>query len=228
MRFQGRLVAGEFRERPNRFLGEVIVEGEETLCFIPNPGRMEELLYPGAQVYLLERHAEGRKTNFNLVLVDLHGTLISVDSMVPNRVVREAVESGLIEEFMGLSVAKGEYTFGESRLDFLLEGEAGQLLLEVKSCTLVNGGVALFPDAPTKRGSRHVRELMEGLKLGRASVFFLIQRADSIKFRPNEETDPELAATLRAAHAEGVEVYAYSSIVTLEEVFLDRRTPVEL
>jgi len=228
MRFQGRLVAGEFRERPNRFLGEVIVDGEKTLCFIPNPGRMEELLYPGASVYLLERHAEGRKTNYNLVLVDLHGTLVSIDSMVPNRVVREAVESGMIEEFEELTVAKGEYTFRDSRLDFLLKGEAGQLLLEVKSCTLVRGGVALFPDAPTKRGSRHVRTLMEGLRLGRAAVLFLIQRVDATRFRPNEETDPELAATLRAAHAEGIEVYAYSSKVTLEGVFLNRRVPVEL
>jgi len=228
MRFQGRLVAGEFRGRPNRFLGEVIVDGRETLCYIPNPGRMEELLYPGAPVYLLERHTEGRKTNFNLVLVDLQGTLVSVDSMVPNKVIREAVESGLIGGFKRLSIVKGEYTFGESRLDFLLEGEAGQLLLEVKSCTLVRGGVALFPDAPTKRGSRHIRTLMEGLRLGRAAVVFLIQRADATRFRPNEETDPDLAANLRAAHAEGVEIYAYSSKVTLEGVFLDRRIPVEL
>ena len=228
MRFQGSLVPAKFKVRHNRFLGAVLIDGEETMCFIPNPGRMEELLYPGAQVYLIKRYAKGRKTGYNLVLVDLDGTLVSIDSMVPNKVIWESVESGLIDEFEGLSVAKREYTFGESRLDFLLEGMGDQLLLEVKSCTLVDGGIALFPDAPTKRGSRHVKELVEGLKLGRAAVLFLVQRGDAKKFRPNKKTDPELAENLRDAHNEGVEVYAYSSRVTLEGVFLDRRIPVEL
>jgi sugar fermentation stimulation protein A len=205
-----------------------MVGGKESQCFIPNPGRMEELLYPGAEVYLLEKRSETRKTAYNLVLVDLGGTLISVDSFTPNRVVNESIERATIPEFSGLQVEKPEYTFGESRLDFLLSSGSELLFLEVKSCTLVRDGVALFPDAPTIRGRRHLDTLVEGLSLGRAAVFFLIQRSDAELFRPNEGTDPAFADKLRSAHRQGVEVYAYSSKVTLEGVFLDHRVPVEL
>ncbi len=167
MRFSGRLVPAVFQSRPNRFLGVVLVDGVETLCFIPNPGRMKELLYRGARVYLIPVQSDTRKTQYNLTLVDHQGTLVSVDSNVPNKVVREAVDRGIIEPFKGFRVKKAEYTFGESRLDFLLESDSGKLLLEVKSCTLIRDGVALFPDAPTKRGSRHLRTLTRGLTQGR-------------------------------------------------------------
>jgi sugar fermentation stimulation protein A len=205
-----------------------MVGGKFTQCFIPNPGRMRELLYPGSKVYLLEKCSQDRKTKYNLVLVDLEGTLVSVDSLVPNQVVRESIDEGTIQEFQGLKVEKQEYTFGESRLDFLLSGGSDRLLLEVKSCTLVRRGVALFPDAPTLRGSRHLGVLMEGLRKGRAAIIFLIQRPDVNIFVPNEETDPEFTERLKLAYCRGVEVYVYSSRVTLEGVFLDRKIPMEL
>jgi sugar fermentation stimulation protein A len=228
MRFSGRLVPAVFQSRPNRFLGVVLVEGVETLCFIPNPGRMKELLYRGARVYLTPVQSETRKTQYNLALVDHQGTLVSVDSNVPNKVVREAVDRGIIEPFKEFRVKKAEYTFGESRLDFLLESDSGKLLLEVKSCTLIRDGVALFPDAPTKRGSRHLRTLTRGLTQGRSAVFFLIQRPDVNSFRPNMETDPDFAANLKEANREGVEVYAYSSRVDFDGVFLGSRVPIDL
>jgi sugar fermentation stimulation protein A len=228
MRFSGRLVPAVFQSRPNRFLGVVLVEGIETLCFIPNPGRMKELLYRGARVYLIQVQSETRKTQYNLALVDHQGTLVSVDSNVPNKVVREAVDRGIIEPFKEFRVKKAEYTFGESRLDFLLESDSGKLLLEVKSCTLIRDGVALFPDAPTKRGSRHLRTLTRGLTQGRSAVFFLIQRPDVNSFRPNMETDPDFAANLKEANREGVEVYAYSSRVDFDGVFLGSRVPIDL
>ncbi|UCH57829.1 MAG: DNA/RNA nuclease SfsA [Candidatus Bathyarchaeota archaeon] len=228
MRFPGPLVPAVFLSRPNRFLGIVFVEGEEAQCYIPNPGRMEELLYPGARVYLLERASETRKTSYNLVLVDKDGALVSIDSMVPNRVVSESIAAGLIREFRDLEVEKAEHTWGDSRLDFLLRGDAGQLLLEVKSCTLVREGVGLFPDAPTARGSRHLQALADGLEMGRAAVFFLIQRPDAERMRPNEATDPEFAANLREVHLRGVEVYAYTSRVNLGGVFLGRGVQVQL
>ncbi len=228
MRFGGRLVPAVFQSRPNRFLGVALVEGVETLCFIPNPGRMKELLYRGARVYLIPVQSETRKTQYNLVLVDHQGTLVSVDSNVPNKVVREAVDRGIIEPFKEFRVKKAEYTFGESRLDFLLESDSGKLLLEVKSCTLIRDGVALFPDAPTKRGSRHLRTLTRGLTQGRSAVFFLIQRSDANRFMPNMETDPDFAANLKEANREGVEVYAYSSRVDFEGVFLGSRVPIDL
>jgi sugar fermentation stimulation protein A len=228
MRFSGRLVPAVFQSRPNRFLGVVLVEGVETLCFIPNPGRMKELLYRGARVYLTPVQSETRKTQYNLALVDHQGTLVSVDSNVPNKVVREAVDRGIIEPFKEFRVKKAEYTFGESRLDFLLESDSGKLLLEVKSCTLIRDGVALFPDAPTKRGSRHLRTLTRGLTQGRSAVFFLIQRPDVNSFRPNMETDPDFAVNLKEANREGVEVYAYSSRVDFDGVFLGSRVPINL
>lgn len=217
-----------FRERLNRFLGEVEIDGGRALCFIPNPGRMEELLRGGGRVYLLERPSERRKTRYDLVLVDLAGTLVSVDSRVPNRVVAEAIEEQRLPEFRGLRIERREPVFEDSRLDFLLSGGSGPLLLEVKSCTLVEDGVGLFPDAPTDRGRRHLRALMRARKAGRAAVFFLIQRGDAGVFQPNGRTDPRFAETLREAAAGGVEVYAYNVNVSLRGVTIHRRVPVRL
>ena len=228
MRFRERLVPAVFQSRPNRFLGVVLVDGVETLCFIPNPGRMKELLYRGACVYLVPVQSDTRKTRYTLTLVDHQGTLVSVDSNVPNKLVREAVDRGIIEPFKEFRVKKAEYTFGESRLDFLLENDSGELLLEVKSCTLIRDGVALFPDAPTKRGSRHLLTLTRGLTQGRSAVFFLIQRPDANSFRPNMETDPDFAANLKEAKGKGVEVYAYTSRVDFDGVFIGSRVPIDL
>ena len=228
MRFPRSLQPATLVERQNRFLGVVRLNGNEARCFIPNPGRMEELIHPGAKVYVMEMRSEKRKTRYNLVLVDASGSLVSIDSFTPNRVVAEAIAAGSIPEFSDLRIEKSEYTHGESRLDFLLVGVSGQLLLEVKSCTLVRGGVGLFPDAPTARGSRHLRTLTDGLREGRAAALFLIQRDDAECLKPNEETDPEFAANLRDARMRGVEVYAYTSEVTLEGVSIKERVPVIL
>ena len=228
MRFNEPLIPAEFISRPNRFLGIVRIDGHQTECFIPNPGRMVELLLPNARVYLTPRSPENRKTAYDLSLVDLNGTLISVDSRVPNRIASEAIEQGKILEFSGLSVEKAEYTYNDSRLDFLLKGKGTQLLLEVKSCTLVQGGTALFPDAPTKRGSRHLRTLMGWLAQGRAAILFIIQRPDAESFRPNEATDSTFAETLREASNLGVEVYAYKTDVSIESIALTQSVQVML
>lgn len=228
MRFEGSLLPATFRARPNRFLGVVEVDGKRTPCYIPNPGRMGELLYPGARTYLLERRSENRKTLYDLVLVDLDGTLVSIDSRVPNRVVADAIESDRIPEFIGLHIEKREYSSGDSRLDFLLRGGRGQLLLEVKSCTLVRDGTGLFPDAPTARGCKHLRNLVVGLAAERAAALFLIQRNDARRLRPNDATDPAFGQNLREAARRGVEVYAYNSTVTFDGVFINERVPVLL
>jgi sugar fermentation stimulation protein A len=228
MRFNIPLIPAEFVSRPNRFLGKVRIDEHQTECFIPNPGRMGELLRPNTRVYLIPRSHENRKTAYDLSLVDLNGILISVDSRVPNRIASEAIKEGKISEFSGLIVEKAEYTYNDSRLDFLLIGKYAQLLLEVKSCTLVRGQTALFPDAPTKRGSRHLRTLMGGLAHGRAAILFIIQRPDAESFRPNEATDPIFAETLREASNLGVEVYAYKTDVSIERIDLDQSVQVIL
>jgi len=190
MLFGRELVPATFKARPNRFLGEVEIDGDRVLCFIPNPGRMEELLHPDANVYLLEKPSEHRKTGFDLVLVDLCGTLVSVDSRMPNKVVAEAIETRRMPVFRGLRIAKREPVFEDSRLDFRLVDAQTSMLLEVKSCTLVRDETGLFPDAPTERGRRHLRTLVRALEVGRAAMTFLIQRSDAVSLRPNEETDP--------------------------------------
>jgi len=228
MLFGRGLVPATFKARLNRFLGEVEIDRRRVLCFIPNPGRMEELLHPDAKVYLLEKASEHRKTGFDLVLVDLDGTLVSVDSRTPNKVVAEAIETGRLHELHGLRIEKKEPVFEDSRLDFRLAGAQTSMLLEVKSCTLVEEETGLFPDAPTERGRRHLHALVRTLETGRAAVLFLIQRSDANAFRPNEGTDPRFAEVLRKAVECGVEVYAYNSRVTLQGVSMNRRVSVTL
>jgi len=223
MKIEGKILKGTFLERPNRFLGKVEVSGEKHLCYIPNPGRMLELLQLGVEVYLKEESLSGRKTEYDLVFVK-QSSLVSIDSRVPNRLTEEAIRLSLLPEFRGYDLVRAEHTYGDSRLDFLLARGDRQMLLEVKSCTLVKGGRALFPDAPTQRGQRHLRTLIAALEQGfEAAVLFVVQRADGESFSSNDETDPEFGAALREAASRGVKIYAYSCQVTLEEIGLLNR-----
>ena len=141
----------------------------------------------------------------------------------------EALTKGDIAELADYSVIKPEHSFGHSRLDFLLANETEKCLVEVKSCTLVKDDVALFPDAPTERGRKHIRDLMNAKEEGyRACVLFLIQRNDAASFSPNDETDPEFGKLLRSAASEGVDVYAYSSIFSGNKISIDGKVQVKL
>lgn len=224
----GELTPATFLGRPNRFLGIVKVAGAEVECFVPNPGRMKELLFIGASVYLRWIPAGDRKTRFDLALVDLDGALVSVDSRVPNAVVAESVEASLLPEFRGLRVERREPRYGDSRFDLLLSGSESRLMLEVKGCTLVDERTALFPDAPTERGARHLRTLSLAKAEGRSAIVFLIQRGDADRLEPNRATDPGFAAGLAEASLKGVEAYAYTSNVTLEGISINRRVPVKI
>lgn len=229
MRFPSKPVEAIFIKRLNRFLGIVEIEGTETKCFIPNPGRMEELFKAGKIVYLLEKNAADRKTCYDLIIVKHNGKMVSVDSRVPNKVVQEAIKSSIIPEFEGYSVRFKEYSFLNSRLDFLLEAPSKKsILLEVKSCTLVKGNEAFFPDAPTKRGVRHINDLIQALPEKRAVIFFLIQRDDACIFKPNKTTDPGFADALRNAKTYGLEIIAYNSLVTLDNIHLNQKMAVFL
>ena len=228
MKFTSPLIEAVFKERPNRFLGIVDFEGTRTQCFIPNPGRMKELLISGTKVYIQRKEGKNRKTKYDIVLVDLHGTLVSVDSRIPNKLVGEAIDEGLILEFDGYRVAKSEHTVEDSRLDFLLEGEEGKLFLEVKSCTLVKGNTAYFPDAPTKRGSRHLNTLSRCLEKGRAAAFVVIQRSDATFFRPYAENDPVFAETLKSVQELGVEVIVYNCKVSTQGIWIHRKVRAQI
>jgi len=225
----GKTVRGVFRERPNRFLALVRV-GKRTLpSFVPNPGRMLELLTLGSEVILREVLKENRKTSYDLIGVLYNGQMVSVDSRVPNKLVLEALRNKDIEELSEYDRIRPEYGYGHTRFDFLLTNKLEQCLLEVKSCTLVKDGRAMFPDAKTERGRRHVMDLMEAKEEGyRACVLFIVQRTNAWVFSPNDETDPEFGKVLREAAVKGVEVYAYSSEFTEDRITLKGKIRVEL
>jgi sugar fermentation stimulation protein A len=214
MQFPEQLVRATLVSRPNRFLAIARVKGREAGCFLANSGRLSELLRPGTPVWLIENTPEGgraRKTRWDLVLVRHGEILVSVDTRVVNRLVPEAIRDGAIPSLRGLGVVKAEYPFLGSRLDFLARDSWGPVLLEAKSCTLVEGGVALFPDAPTARGRRHLGALTEAVRMGmRAMVVVVVQREDAGAFSPHDAADPEFGRAFREALAAGVEACAFS------------------
>lgn len=229
IKIEGRTIRGIFQQRPNRFLALVKVEDVILPSFLPNPGRMHELLTPGTEVILREVLKENRKTDYDLIGVFYNGQMVSVDSRVPNKLVSEALRNRDIEELSEYNIIKPEYGYGHTRFDFFLANEQERCLLEVKSCTLVKDGVAMFPDAETERGRRHVRDLVKAKKEGyRACVLFVVQRTNVHVFATNDETDPEFGEALRDAAAEGVEVYAYYSEFAEDRITLKGKVRVEL
>jgi sugar fermentation stimulation protein A len=230
VRYTHPLQEAEFILRENRFAARVIVDGKQELVHVPNSGRMTELLVPGYTVFLSAADRPGRKTRYDLVSVDANGTLVSVDSRVPNAVIGEAVAIGAIPQLSTFDRVRPEYTRGRSRFDFLLGDEEGGALVEVKGCTLVmDDGMALFPDAPTARGARHVRELADAVEEGMdAFVVIVVQRNDGRVFAPNDATDRPFGDALRAAEARGVQVMAYLTKITRTGVSLADPIAVDL
>lgn len=227
--YPGDLVEGRFKARLNRFLALVDVNGEETGVHVANSGRMRELLVPGYRVLLKPQPGEHRKTKFDLALVDLGTTLASADARLPNTLVEEALVQGHLDQFAEYPDVRREVTFGESRLDFMLESPAGRCYLETKSVTLVVDGVGLFPDAPTLRGAKHMHSLAEAVESGhRAAAIFVVQRDDCEAVATHDVADPVFGAALRDSFAAGVEVYAYSCRVTEKSITLSRNLPIHL
>lgn len=246
--FPHELREAEFVERPNRFLVRCLLINKNKMipaggkeepplveAHLADPGRLKELLIPGRTLWLAPAQKPGRKTGWSVVLCETpdRSGMISLDSTLPNRLVEKALRADILDEFAAWRLLRREHRLGSSRWDFLLEHrEDGgkQLLLEVKSVTLVVGGVALFPDAVTERGARHLRELSAlALKDGwDAAVLFVVQREDAVAFRPAAELDPAFAAALGRAHQAGVKVYCRSCRVTPREITLAGSIPVHL
>lgn len=229
MRLPPGLVPAAIVRRLNRFAVEVRLFEGLGVAHLPNSGRVRELLAPGTPALLAPRPRAGRKTPFDLLLVRLGETWVSADARLPNALAREALASGCIGPLAGLAVLRSEVPFGESRVDFLLEGGSRRCLLETKSVTLVEDGVALFPDAPTARGTRHLRDLSAARQQGlEAAVLFVVQRPDAREFRPYEAADPAFARALREAAAAGVTILAYKCDVSPQEVRIAAPLPVRL
>jgi sugar fermentation stimulation protein A len=223
------LIEGRFVRRENRFRVAVEVGGEFVAAHLPNSGRITELLTPARPCWLAAFDSPQRKTRFDLALVAHAGVLVSVDARRPNSLLHEALEAGRLSHFAGYTAAEREVMHGSSRLDFRLTGETGTCWIEAKSVTLVEDGIARFPDAPTVRGARHVRELIALVKSGdAAAIVFVVQRADARLLVPHSEADPELAFALREANRSGVGIHAWSCGVSRREIIVDREIPVNL
>ena len=215
--------------RVNRFRVTVVVDEREVDAHLPNSGRLTELLTPERACWLEPAASSTRKTDFDLKLVAYGGTLVSVDARLPNPLLAEALEARRLAPFKTWESFAREVVLRESRIDFRLVLPEGPVWLEAKSVTLVEGGVARFPDAPTARGSRHLRALVRAVEMGqRAAVVFVVQRADAQSFAPHDEADPVFRETLRRAADAGVRVLAWTCRVSLEGIGLAERIPVAL
>lgn len=224
MQYQA-VVPGRFLSRPNRFVAQVeTAEGVQTV-HVKNTGRCRELLVPGAAVYLERSGNPNRRTAYDLVAVEKGALLVNMDAQAPNRVFAEWLEPRLPQG----TVLRREFTWGDSRLDFCVEGPRGLHLIEVKGVTLEEGGAARFPDAPTERGVKHIRELQRAAEEGLgATLFFVVQMEGMHSVAPNDETHPAFGAALREAAAHGVRVCAWDCAVTPESLEIRREVPVLL
>lgn len=196
------IVQGTFINRPNRFIAQVEVEGRQEMVHVKNTGRCRELLLPGSEVWLTAPGTPGRKTKYDLVAVRKDtGVLFNIDSQSPNRVVKEWLAARNYDRIVP------EYTYGDSRIDFYMEGEGLRFLMEVKGCTLETHGIGYFPDAPTERGIKHLRELARAAGEGyQAILAFVIQMEGVREVRPNVATHPAFGRVLEEAKAAGVRV----------------------
>ena len=206
------IVPGIFRSRPNRFIAHVEIDGTETVCHVKNTGRCRELLIPGAQVWCQASDNPVRKTKYDLIAVEKGNLLINMDSQAPNAAAKEWLLGGGLGEIHDL---RPETRHGNSRFDFSFTRNGKPCFLEVKGVTLEQDGVCAFPDAPTQRGARHLRELTDAVRDGYgAYVLFVIQMAEAKYLHPNDSTDPEFGKALREAAAAGVTILAMTCHVT--------------
>ena len=216
------MVPGIFLERPNRFIAHVRINGKTEICHVKNTGRCRELLPQGAQVWCQRSDNPARKTQFDLITVRKDQRLINMDSQAPNAAAKEWLLAGGLGEITEL---RAETVHGDSRFDFSFRLDGKQCFLEVKGVTLENDGVCAFPDAPTERGVKHLKGLLQAAAEGYgAYVLFVIQMADVKYLHPNDITDPAFGKALREAADGGVRILAMDCAVT--ENSMDIRLPV--
>ena len=216
-----------FLDRPNRFIAHVELHGTVETVHVKNTGRCRELLVPGCTVYLEKGTNPNRKTAYDLIAVEKGTRLINMDAQAPNKVFAEWAAAG---NFLpDVTAIRPEYAYGTSRLDFCLETPEGLHLVEVKGVTLEEGGNARFPDAPTERGIRHIRELQQAAESGLDAVlFFVVQIKDIHSVTPNDATHPAFGEALREAAAHGVRVLAYDCDVMPDSLTIRSAVPVIL
>lgn len=220
------IVPGVFLHRPNRFIAHIEIGGQEQICHVKNTGRCRELLPRGAQVWCEKSDNPARKTQYDLIAVQKGNRTINMDSQAPNVAAKAWLEKGGLGNIENL---RPESRHGDSRFDFFFTKEGKPCFLEVKGVTLETDGVCAFPDAPTIRGAKHLRELTELAKTGYgAYVLFVIQMTDVKYLHPNDATDPEFGKALREAKDAGVQILAMDCKVTPNTMELNKPVEVEL
>lgn len=226
------VVEGRFICRPNRFIARVEIDGVEQTVHVKNTGRCKELLVPGCRVYLAVADNPARKTRYDLIGVEKQRAhkpplCINMDSQAPNEAVAEWLpRSGL---FSPAAVIRREVTWGGSRFDFYVEDWERRAFIEVKGVTLEQDGVALFPDAPSLRGVKHLQELIVATQAGyEAYALFVVQMKEMREVHPNDDTHPAFGEALRQAAAAGVSVLAVDCAVTKDTMIIDRFVPMVL
>lgn len=232
MQFDADLIPGRLLRRYKRFLADVqLADGSQVTAHTPNTGSMLGCAEPGSRVWLRDSANPKRKYPLSWELVEtLDGVMVGINTGLANHLAREAIEQGRIPELSGYSQIRSEVAYGRehSRVDLLLSATGlPDCYLEVKNVTLVEQGIAYFPDAVSARGSKHLRELRGMVEQGqRALIFFCLQRGDASQLRPADHIDPLYGQTLRQALAAGVEALAYSASPELSGIRLSRALPV--
>lgn len=211
------ILKGKFISRPNRFIANIEINNKVETCHVKNTGRCKELLIPEAEVFVQKNDNPKRKTKFSLIGVKKNNRMINMDSQVTNKVVHEWISKGYL--FKDIIKIKPESKYNNSRFDFYIETKNEKAFIEVKGVTLESEGIVKFPDAPTERGVKHVRELCDSIKEGyEAYVIFVIQMKDVFHFEPNVETHKEFAEALRQAERCGVHILALDCEVTEDSI----------
>jgi sugar fermentation stimulation protein A len=224
------LRSGILIRRYKRFLADVLLEdGEIITIHCPNSGSMLGCSEPGRRVFFSRSENCNRKFPCTWEMIEMPGSLVVVNTLRANTLVKEAVERGMIPELTGYTNIRSEFPIGNhSRIDLLLNGGVDKpCLVEVKSSTLADDGIAKFPDAVTARGLKHLKELRNAVEAGYRSVmFFLIQRMDVLSFKPAYDIDPAYGKELKAVHSLGIEIIAYDTMISIPGINLGKRLPV--
>lgn len=211
------ILQGKFISRPNRFIAHIEINNKVEICHVKNTGRCKELLTPDATVFVEKNDNPKRKTKFSLIGVIKDNRMINMDSQVTNKVVQEWILKGNL--FTELKLLKPETKYKNSRFDFYVETPSRKAFIEVKGVTLEENGIVKFPDAPTERGVKHLRELCECIKEGYdAYIIFVIQMKDVSHFEPNVERHKEFAEALKGAKEYGVNVLAVDCEVSEDAI----------
>ncbi|MFO7684923.1 MAG: DNA/RNA nuclease SfsA [Desulfobacterales bacterium] len=226
------LIAGRLIRRYKRFLADVRLDtGATVTAHCPNSGRMIGCAEPGRPVYLSFHDSPRRKLKYTWEMIDMPASLVGVNTLVPNRLVALAAGAALLPEFHGYATVQTEVAVAlHTRLDLCLTDTQGRnVFVEVKNCTLVEDGKALFPDAVTARGRKHLEALAELHRAGhRAVIFYVVQRMDAERFSPADRIDPAYGQALRRALDQGVEALVYDTMLDLGGIALNRRLPLAL